>query len=78
MLGRGVPPPSNTFRWCTERIKIKPMLDAIEGIYVETGQKFLQLTGVRLGESGYVRTAHEAVAWTFGYDAGEYAPEVEV
>lgn len=25
MLGRGVPPPSNTFRWCTPNIKIKPM-----------------------------------------------------
>ncbi len=32
MLGRGVPPPSNTFRWCTPKIKIEPMARALEGI----------------------------------------------
>ncbi len=26
MLGRGVPPPTNTFRWCTPQIKVEPML----------------------------------------------------
>ncbi|SMF47316.1 3'-phosphoadenosine 5'-phosphosulfate sulfotransferase (PAPS reductase)/FAD synthetase [Azospirillum oryzae] len=25
MLGRGVPPPSNSFRWCTRQIKVEPM-----------------------------------------------------
>lgn len=30
MLGRGVPPPSNTFRWCTEGLKITPMARALE------------------------------------------------
>lgn len=33
MLGRGVPPPSNTFRWCTERLKIKPMEDELERVF---------------------------------------------
>lgn len=52
ILGRGVPPPSNTFRWCTERIKIAPMLAEIENVSKQNdGQKFLQITGVRLGES---------------------------
>lgn len=55
MLGRGVPPPSNTFRWCTERIKIKPMADALarlSGTLSDGEQvKFIQITGVRLGES---------------------------
>lgn len=97
MLGRGVPPPSNTFRWCTERLKIKPMEDELEQVFnqindfndlddvliestegfllaltgsnkksakialdealeakkrrIESGQKFLQITGVRQGES---------------------------
>jgi 3'-phosphoadenosine 5'-phosphosulfate sulfotransferase (PAPS reductase)/FAD synthetase len=30
MFGRGVPPPSNTFRWCTSQIKIEPMLAALK------------------------------------------------
>jgi DNA sulfur modification protein DndC len=65
MLGRGVPPPSNTFRWCTERLKIKPMEDELERVAQETTTivqaqstgmillppKFLQITGVRQGES---------------------------
>lgn len=51
MLGRGVPPPSNTFRWCTESLKIKPMESALQATYEAAGQKLLQITGVRLGES---------------------------
>src|ERR1700759_1756862 len=30
MFGRGVPPPSNVFRWCTPKLKISPMLSALE------------------------------------------------
>lgn len=38
MLGRGVPPPNNqTFRWCTEQIKILPMRRAIERAAVDLG-----------------------------------------
>ncbi len=51
MLGRGVPPPSNTFRWCTSQIKIKPMLKTLRNLQDQAGQKYLMLTGVRLGES---------------------------
>src|SRR5687768_13065800 len=32
MFGRGVPPPSNTFRWCTVQLKIEPMLDALKNL----------------------------------------------
>jgi DNA sulfur modification protein DndC len=63
ILGRGVPPPSNTFRWCTERIKIKPMLAALEKMHAEHGQRFLQITGVRLGESA-VRDQRIALSCT--------------
>jgi DNA sulfur modification protein DndC len=63
LLGRGVPPPSNTFRWCTERLKIKPMLDALHTMHVEHGQRFLQITGVRLGESA-VRDQRIAISCT--------------
>ena len=51
MLGRGVPPPSNTFRWCTAKIKIEPMMKALEELRNQYDQKFLMLTGVRVGES---------------------------
>lgn len=51
MLGRGVPPPHNQFRWCTGNLKIAPMEKALEEIRQETGEKFLLINGVRLGES---------------------------
>lgn len=51
VLGRGVPPPSNTFRWCTGHIKVEPMIAAIRSLREETGEKLLMLTGVRVGES---------------------------
>lgn len=51
MLGRGVPPPTNTFRWCTPQIKVEPMLNALAGLREQIGEKFLMLTGVRIGES---------------------------
>jgi DNA sulfur modification protein DndC len=51
MFGRGVPPPSNVFRWCTPKLKVNPMLKTLRERYGEVGEKFLTLTGVRLGES---------------------------
>lgn len=51
MFGRGVPPPKNRFRWCTPQLKVEPMLKALKSLRVETGEKLLMLTGVRLGES---------------------------
>lgn len=51
MLGKGVPPPSNTFRWCTGQLKVRPMLDALSALREYSGNKLLMLTGVRLGES---------------------------
>ena len=51
ILGRGVPPPSNTFRWCTGQIKVEPMEAALADFIQEKDEKVLMLTGVRLGES---------------------------
>ncbi len=51
ILGRGVPPPSNTFRWCTPKIKVEPMERALEELIKEKSGKILMLTGVRIGES---------------------------
>lgn len=51
MFGRGVPPPSNRFRWCTPQLKVEPMLKALTALRDRSGQKILMLTGVRVGES---------------------------
>lgn len=51
MLGKGVPPPSNTFRWCTQQIKVEPMIAHLKTLRDDAGEKLLMLTGVRLGES---------------------------
>ena len=51
MFGRGVPPSHNGFRWCTGALKVDPMTSALKELRDERGEKFLMLTGVRLGES---------------------------
>lgn len=61
MFGRGVPPPSNTFRWCTSQIKIEPMIGALKALRDQHASKFLMLTGVRLGESA-ARDARIAIS----------------
>ncbi len=66
MFGRGVPPPSNTFRWCTGMLKIKPMMDALKELRVKTGEKFLSMIGIRLGESA---ARDERIALACGKDA---------
>ncbi|MHC5540142.1 phosphoadenosine phosphosulfate reductase domain-containing protein [Singulisphaera rosea] len=37
MFGRGVPPPSNTFRWCTGQLKVEPMVAELQRMAVEAG-----------------------------------------
>ena len=68
MLGRGVPAPSNTFRWCTPQIKIEPMHAALQNVRDTTGQKLLMLTGVRLGESA---VRDQRIAVSCSKDSGE-------
>jgi DNA sulfur modification protein DndC len=52
ILGRGVPPPKNDFRWCTRQIKIEPMQAAMGELLASIGdERLLMLTGMRLGES---------------------------
>lgn len=51
MIGRGIPPPNNHFRWCTEKLKVLPMADVWVRMFGRLGEKMLVLTGVRLGES---------------------------
>jgi DNA sulfur modification protein DndC len=87
MLGYGVPPPSNRFRWCTEQMKIEPMKTEVEQmacdlgfgqmvydekqkkfVYEGFGEKFLMLTGVRLGES---QVRDQRIALSCSRDSGE-------
>lgn len=68
MFGRGVPPPSNTFRWCTPQIKVEPMEAELHRLAGQSGQKILVLTGVRQGESA-VRDGR--IAMSCGKDGAE-------
>jgi DNA sulfur modification protein DndC len=68
ILGRGVPPPSNTFRWCTGQIKVEPMQAALQELHNKAGQKILMLTGVRQGESA-IRDGR--IAMSCGKDGAE-------
>jgi len=67
MLGYGVPPSSNTFRWCTPMIKVEPMAETLREMRDEHG-KFLMLTGVRLGESA---ARDQRIALSCSRDRGE-------
>lgn len=68
ILGRGVPPPSNTFRWCTERMKVNPMAAELERLSGERRDKILMLTGLRIGESA---ARDDRIALSCGRDGGE-------
>ena len=50
LLGRGYPTPSQTFRWCTDRMKIKPANKFIEDQVSQYGEVIMVL-GVRSDES---------------------------
>lgn len=61
LLGKGYPAPSNKFRWCTERMKIKPANKFILDRVAEFGEVIMVL-GARRGESGtrdQVMKSHE-------------------
>lgn len=68
MLGYGVPPPKNRFRWCTPQIKVKPMQRALSMLRERTGEKLLMLTGVRIGESA---ARDQRIAVSCSRDGGE-------
>lgn len=50
LLGKGYPSPNQTFRWCTERMKIRPATDFLKGLTV-SNESILMLLGVRSDES---------------------------
>lgn len=50
IIGRGYPSPNQTFRWCTDRMKIDPANEFIKDVVSEHGE-VIMLLGVRDGES---------------------------
>ncbi|MDE2804040.1 MAG: DNA phosphorothioation system sulfurtransferase DndC [Gemmatimonadota bacterium] len=51
LIGRGYPAPRHKFRWCTERLKIKPSNRFIREMVKESGEAIVVL-GIRKQESG--------------------------
>jgi len=61
LIGRGYPAPRHKFRWCTERLKIKPSNRFIRNVVTENGEAIL-LIGARKAESSrrsYVLSKNE-------------------
>jgi DNA sulfur modification protein DndC len=50
LIGKGYPPPTRNFRWCTTKMKIKPAKRVIEEITKKAGSVVL-LLGTRISES---------------------------
>lgn len=50
LVGKGYPAPNNTFRWCTERLKINPTTQFIKSKIDERGEVII-LLGTRSAES---------------------------
>ena len=50
LLGKGYPTPTKTFRWCTERMKIKPVSEFIQSTVSDHGEVIVAL-GTRRQES---------------------------
>lgn len=50
LIGKGYPPPTRWFRWCTSKMKIKPIKSAIEDVIRKHGSVIL-LLGTRTDES---------------------------
>lgn len=53
IIGKGLPTPrmNGTFRWCTDRLKIKPSADKIKSIMDDEKKEVIVLLGVRKAES---------------------------
>lgn len=57
LLGRGYPPPTRFFRWCTDRMKIRPTTDYIRREVSESGEVVLLLGVRRLESTARAKTA---------------------
>lgn len=53
LIGKGYPPPSIRFRWCSDRLKIRPVKNFLKQIKQGYRSFPLVLTGVRLNEGSH-------------------------
>ena len=51
LIGRGYPSPNRSFRWCTDRMKIRPTTQYIKSLAEVANEKVILLLGVRRSES---------------------------
>jgi DNA sulfur modification protein DndC len=52
LIGKGYPPPTRWFRWCTSKMKIKPVRKLVESIAEKSGKgSVILLLGTRTAES---------------------------
>jgi len=49
LIGVGMPPPSSSFRWCTDKLKVNPINTEISSIF--KGEGFISIIGTRKDES---------------------------
>jgi DNA sulfur modification protein DndC len=76
ILGRGVPPPSNTFRWCTSQLKIEPMEKALVQRAVDLGMGEILPNG-RNGKLSYNGFGQSKILMITGVRLGESAARDE-
>ncbi len=72
MFGRGVPPPSNTFRWCTSQLKIEPMEKALAQVAIDAGYGEMQADPIN-GKVHYVGNGSGKLLMLTGVRVGESA-----
>ncbi|MEA1964532.1 MAG: phosphoadenosine phosphosulfate reductase family protein [Candidatus Aerophobetes bacterium] len=56
LIGKGYPPPSFKFRWCSDRLKIRPVKRFLKQVRKQEGDFPLVLSGVRLKEGDRKKT----------------------
>lgn len=56
VIGKGYPVPNNTFRWCTDRLKIKPTASFLQRQVSDKGEAIV-LLGTRYAESSNRKTS---------------------
>lgn len=72
MFGRGVPPPSNRFRWCTPQLKVEPMLKALGETAIAHGMGEM-VFDEKLGRAVYRGFGKEKLLMLTGVRIGESA-----
>jgi len=75
LIGRGYPAPRPKFRWCTERLKIKPSSRFIESVANKHNEVIL-LLGVRRGESIARSQAFERREQSATHEALSHHPDL--